>query len=111
MANPTVNEWADMMPHTITVEPWVSYKGGGAGSNYGDAETYSCRIEMGNHLVVDANSKTASSKGKVFLLSTTVIGTKDLVTLPTGYVPTNPPLITVDVNDDEDGTHHCCLHF
>ena len=111
MGQPDINEWADFMPHTIQVEPWVSYKGGGSDSNYGDAEPYSCRIEMRNHLVVDQNAKTVTARGRVFLLSTTVIGYKDRVTLPTGYTPTKPPLIAVDVNDDETGTHHVCLHF
>lgn len=111
MANPTVNEWADMMPQTVTIEPWVSYKGGGSDSNYGDSEPYQCRIEMGNHLVVNNQSQTVVSRGMIFLMSTTVIGSKDRVTLPAGYVPRIPPLITVDVEDDETGDHHCCLHF
>lgn len=111
MGIPTVNEWADMMPKTVTIEPWLSYTGGGSASNYDTAVPYSCRIEIENHLVVDDKGKTVTARGKVFLLSSSVVGNKDRVTLPAGYTPLQPPLITVDVADDETGNHHVTLHF
>lgn len=111
MGIPDISEWADMMPQTITVEPWLSYKGGGSGANYDTAVSYACRIEMGNHLVVGPNDRVVTAKGIVFLMSASVIGIKDRITLPTGYLPTQPPLLNVDVEDDETGNHHTCLHF
>jgi hypothetical protein len=111
MGQPDINEWEDMMPHTIQVEPWLSYKGGGTNNNYDTAEDYNCRIEMNNHLVVDRNARTVTARGMVFLLSTTIIDVKSLITLPVGYTPRQPPLLSVDVEDDEDGTHHTVLHF
>lgn len=109
MGLPTVNEWADFMPQTVIIEPWVAYTGGGNASTYGSPASYSCRIEMKNHLVVDKNGKTVTARGKVFLLSASIIGSKDRVTLPTGYIPVQPPLIDVNVVDDESGNHHTTL--
>ena len=111
MGSPGVNEWADMMPQTVTIEPWLSYTAGGSGSTYGGSTSYLCRIEMINHLVVDQSGNIVTARGKVFLLSTDTIGSKDRVTLPIGFVPTQPPIISVDVADDESGNHHVALHF
>jgi len=111
MGIPSVNEWADFMPQTVVVEPWVSYKGGGSGSNYGTAVSYGCRIEMKNHLVVDRSGKTVTAKGRVFLLSADILDIRDRVTLPVGYVPLQPILLDVNINDDENGNHHVTLEF
>lgn len=111
MGVPAVNDWADFMPQTVVIEPWTSYKGGGIGSNYGSGVSYPCRIEMGNRLVVNSEGRTITARGRVFLLSTSIIGSKDRVTLPAGYVPTQPPLIVVNVVDDESGNHHTTLVF
>lgn len=111
MSIPAVSEWADFMPMTVGIEPWTAYTGGGSGATYGASVNYSCRIEMKNHLIVGKDGKTITARGRVFLLSTVIIGSKDRVTLPAGYVPTQPPLLDVNIVDDESGTHHTTLEF
>lgn len=111
MGVPSVNEWADFMPMTVGIEPWATYTGGGSGSTYGTLVSYPCRIEMKNHLVITKDGKQITARGRVFLLSTVIIGSKDRVTLPTGYIPTQPPLLDVNIVDDESGNHHTTLDF
>lgn len=111
MGQPPVNEWADMMPQTVQIAPWVSYAGGGAGATYGSDVPYQCRIEMANHLVVGMQDKLVTSIGWVFLMTTTIIGIKDRLTLPVGYTPTKPPILHVDIVDDDTGVHHVTLHL
>jgi hypothetical protein len=112
MGTPDVNEWADFMPQVVTREPWTSYKDGGSNSNYGTAiPNIQCRIEMKNHLVVDKDGKVVTARGRVFLLSTTIPDIKDRWTLPAGYVPTQPPVLGVNVVDDESGNHHITLEI
>ena len=111
MSLPTVNEWADLMPHTVVIEPWTGYTGGGSGSTFGTGVSSSCRIQMKNHLVVAKDGKVITARGSVFLLSTSLPGVKDRVTLPAGYVPLQPPLIDVKSQDDESGLHHITLEL
>jgi hypothetical protein len=110
-AEPTVNEWADFMPQSVMIEPWTGYTGGGAGATYGSAYFSDCRVEMGNHLVVDRQGRTITARGKIFLLSTILIDVKDRITLPEGYVPRQTPLIDVNIVDDELGNHHITLEL
>lgn len=109
MSLPSVSEWADIMPQTITIEPWASFKDGGTGSNYGTAYTSACRIEMRNHQAVTKDGRTVTARGRVYLLSLTIPSIKDRVTLPSEYTPNQPPIIDVNVDDDETGNHHITL--
>lgn len=108
---PLVNEWADFMPEIVTIEPWSGYTGGGSQQTYSAGSNFSCRIEMKNHLVVDRQGKTVTARGRVFLLSSAPIDVKDRITLPSSFVPTQPPLIDVIINDDELGNHHITLEL
>jgi hypothetical protein len=111
MSLPTVNEWADFMPQTVLREPWLSYKSGGSDSNYDTAISYLARIEMKNHLIVGKDGKVITARGKVFILSSTIPNIKDRWTLPSGYIPTQPPVLDVNVVDDESGNHHVTLEL
>lgn len=106
-----VNDWADFMPQEVTIEPFVSYIGGGSDATYGLSYTSACRIEMKNHLVVDRQGRTITARGKVFMLSVIIPDVRDRVTLPASYMPRQAPLIDVNVQDDEFGNHHITLDF
>ena len=41
----------------------------------------------------------------------TAPGIKDLLTLPVGYLPLTPPIIAVNIQDDELGSHHTTLEI
>lgn len=109
MSLPTVNEWADIMPQTVTIEPWTGFSDGGAGSTYGTSYNSACRIQMKNHQAVTKDGRTVTARGKVFLLSLVIPTVKDRVTLPMSYTPRQPPIIDVNVEDDETGNHHIVL--
>ena len=71
-----------------------------------------CRIEQEARKVTDAQGKEVVSQTKLFLKPTAedgttyTIGPNDRITLPAGYVPQQPPILTVGRENDEQGIHH-----
>lgn len=113
MANPSVSEWEDMMSDTVTLFAWT-------GRSVSNAPTYAptayltdcpCRIEMMNHLVVDSKGNEILAKGQVIMATVTIPGVKDLIVLPSDYVPVSPPILAVDVIPDDTGSHHVTIHI
>ncbi len=100
-----ISVWSDLMASSVTIEPWVSQSVSGVPS-YGTGVAYACYISMQNRVVVDSQGREVVARGRVIMNTATIIGVKDRITLPTGYVPTNPPIIAINVFDDELGSHH-----
>lgn len=104
------SEWLDMMGSTITIEPWVSQSVSGV-PTFGAAVSYPCHIQMKNHYVISWEGREVMARGKVFLATTDLISVKDRVTMPAGTVPLQPPLMAVNRQDDETGSHHTVLEI
>jgi len=90
----------------------------GPGSGFGDrafdpvSKTVRCRIEQGARLVRDAQGREVVSQTRLFLRPTAedgsafTPGVNDRFTLPSGYVPQQPPIISAGRHNDADGLHH-----
>lgn len=111
-ANP-VNDWIDFMPDTVTIQAFTGYDGTGqAKPTYSSTlATYPCRVELKNHLVIDHLGREIMARGRVIMGTAVVVGMQDKITLPAGYIPLNPPLISVNVVPDENGNHHTTLEI
>ena len=105
-----VSEWLDLMADTVTVAPWSSQSASGV-PTYGAAVSYTARVEMKNHLIVDAQGREVLARGRVFMATTTVPSVKDKVTLPSRYVPVSPPILAVSPASDNLGMHHVTLEI
>jgi hypothetical protein len=111
MSGPDIGFWLDMMSDEITINPWVS-KTSAHGNVYSpDGVSYPAYIEMKNHIVLNNLGEEVVARGRVFVGSHVVAGTKDLLTLPAEYTPRTPPIISVNVVNDESGNHHTVLEI
>ena len=102
------SEWADMMPHSITVEPFASVDLYGT-YTYGSPVTYQARIQGKNQVVTSRTGEEAVSHIMIHVASGAV-GPQDRVTLPLPFLPSQPLLIDVQHVSDANGIHHSVVY-
>ena len=100
-----------MMASTITIYSYTGQSVDLVPTYSATPQTFKAYIEMKNHIVVDHAGREVMARGRIFVGTTTVIGVKDKLVLPAGYLPQTPPIISVNLADDEDGTHHVTLEI
>lgn len=104
-------EFEAFMPETITLEPTIALSGFGA-QTPGAAKTIRCRIEQEARKVTDREGKEVVSQTRLYLKPTAEDGTSytiaptDRITLPAGFLPQQPPILSVSRQADEAGLHH-----
>src|SRR5947207_7693859 len=96
-----LQEFLDFLPSTVTIYPWQSTDASGAMTWASTGTSYPARIQMKNHLVRDRSGREVVARGSVYLGTSTIIGIDDKVELPVGFVPRNPPIISVMPKYDE----------
>lgn len=106
-----VGEWFDFMPDTVHIDAFVSRTVSGAPVFAGAPVGYPARIEIKNHLTLDKSGRLVTARGRVFMGTAVVPNIEDQVTLPGRFVPINPPIIAVNAQSDELGTHHVTLEI
>lgn len=106
-----VSEWLDMMNDEVTVYPFTGRSASAKPTYSATGTTYPAYIELMNRLVVDKMGHTVTARGRVFLGTEVVIGTEDKIVIPSEYHPTDPPIISVNVQNDENGNHHTVVYF
>lgn len=106
-------ELEDLFTTTVTYTPHASMTVYGAQTFSTAALTVACRIEHDTRMVRDITGRMVVSEAALFMKPTSSAGTtygpvtiKDSITLPTGYDPTSPPLISVSRVNDEDGFYY-----
>jgi hypothetical protein len=111
MSFSTVDEWADFMPDTVTLDAWV-------GKTVSDAPiyalapaTFQARVEIKNHMIRDNKGNEIVARGRVFMRTTVIPDTRDKLVLPGRFEPVSPPILAVNPVSDESGTHHVTLEI
>lgn len=100
------------MIHEIVVEHCTGTSGGYARRLYASASTFKARIEFKSTIVKDQTSRDVVSKTRIFTPTydlngtTAAIGISDRITLPTGFTPQQPPILSVEPHYDHKGPHH-----
>jgi hypothetical protein len=79
----------------ITVEPFSALSAGQAFS-YGTAVTYKALIQRGAKRVTNSQGREVVSNVSVIIPERVHIDQRSRVTLPTGFVPNQPPIIGVE---------------
>lgn len=74
-------------------------------------QVFQCRIQMGNHLVVDASGREVTARGTIYVGSLVAPPLTSKIILPSDYTVTSPPLIDSSIVNDEDGPHHVKLEI
>lgn len=98
----------DLMVETITVAP-VSAKDSYGKRTWGSATSIThCRVQTGNHKIVDKAGQEQASAGRVYVPGSPTITLNDKITLPDGATP---PILMIDQFSDERGSHHTVVHY
>lgn len=100
-----------MMADSVTIYAWTGKSVSGAPTYSGTGTSYVCYISMKNHKIIGNDGKEILAKGRVILGSNAVINPKDKIVLPAEYIPTDPPILAIDVETDESGNHHTTIHI
>jgi hypothetical protein len=102
------SDFQEFLTTAITHEPYSGQDSYGL-PNYKSAVSYSARV-----MVIAAGSRDARSVGaeggtKIWVNTTTAFGIEDLITLPSAFTPTQPPISSTSVVYDESGMHHTVI--
>lgn len=96
------DEFLDLMPHHVLVEPWASQDGYGA-PTFGAAVEYQCLVQQGVKMIRDISGQERVSMTQIYLATTDAIDPRSRLTLPAGYVPLKPPILAITRFSDETG--------
>lgn len=91
-----------LMPHDIEIEPF-SHRDAWGNKSYRSANTYRGRIENKRRKVISRTGAEVLSETTIYLATTVGISPDDRLTLPSGYLPQHPEIISVKKDDDEWG--------
>jgi len=103
-----VSDFLDFMADTVTIEPFVSRDAYNVPS-FGTAVTHPARVVGKVRMVRNQLGEEKVSKTTVYLGTSNVFSPEDRLTLPTGNVPLQPPILAVGFFPDEEGAHHTTL--
>jgi len=106
-----LNDFLDFMPDTVQIVPYIETSVNGVIRYSTTPLTYPARIEMKNRLVVDRSGRTVVSRGRVYLGTTVPPSIKDKIILPAQYTPSEPPVISVNPQNDDSGNHHITIEI
>lgn len=103
-----IDDFADLMNATVTVEPFSS-RGDYGDPTYGTAVSYSARVSYRQVRVRSRDGTESVARGAVWLRSSVAVDERDRLTLPDGSAP---PILAVDRPGDADGSpHHTKVFF
>lgn len=105
---PTIQAWARLMKDSVTIEPHTGVNSHGE-ATYGTPVVYTAHCMGKSQLVKASDGLERLSTVTSYLLGTVKISMLDRVTLPSRFVPTQPPIISVQQNSDPRGWHHTAV--
>lgn len=107
----SIADWLDMMASTVTINAWVSQSVSGVPTYSSTGVVYPAYIELKNRLIVDHNGQEVMARGRIYLGTAANVGVKDKLTLPAEYIPASPPILAVNLSDDQSGAHNTILEI
>ena len=102
-------EFQACFTQTITIEPQTGTNFNGEDS-YGPSNTFSARAVDNVHLIRNFEGEQVGSNTMVWINTVSAIGPRDRLTLPSGYTPSQPPILGLSRFPDDDGLHHTVIH-
>ena len=103
-------EVRDLWPHRVTWEAYSSQNAYGE-TTYASGITYPARVEMRSRLIAGSGGVESAARGRIFLYSTGIPTVRDRITLPSGFSPTQPPILDVNPVYDDRGLDHVVVYF
>lgn len=102
----TSSAFSDLMPDTVTVEPYLGNVSGYATPVYGAAVSYRCYIQSKVKLVRDGRGQERVSTVQIYLDRYVAIDPRARITLPARFSPRQPVVVAIEQHSDESGPHH-----
>jgi len=84
----------ELFPDTITIEPFSSMSSSQA-VTYGTAVTYQAQVTSEWSKSISGSGRELSASVRVIIPDRVLIDPRDRVTLPSGWVPNQPPILSV----------------
>lgn len=97
-----IDEFLDMMPRSVSIQPYTGQNGDGE-PTHGAVADYRARVEGRIRYITTVDGSDRVPVRRVYVAATGGITVKDKITLPDG---TSPPIVAVAIVDDEAGPHH-----
>lgn len=102
------SEYLALMPSTVTVYAKSSRDAYGKASFSGTGTSLRCRIQMDKKVTTDAENRTVTQDGTIYVYGTTTVSTDDRLVLPDG---SDKLILSVETRNDESGPHHTVIRF
>lgn len=102
-----IADWLDLMPATVTVQPFVSRNADGV-PTFSPAVAYRARVSNKQQLVRDMAGDMVVARGVAWLATTDALTVYDRYTLADG---STPKILSVDSTPDEKGTLFIKVYF
>jgi hypothetical protein len=109
-------ELEELMAEIVTLEAPAALSGA-ASASYAAGKPWKARIEHRQKRVYNREGQEVTSSTQVYMPPQPIDGspvapTIDFrVTLPAGYAPTQPPILSVERHNDDQGLHHWVLNL
>src|SRR5262245_48616934 len=105
-----IDAWGWMMPHTVLIEPWLGVDAYNK-PMYGAATSYKAQVQSAfNRSIRTVTGEEKVASVKVTIAAAVMINPQDKITLPTGWVPQQPPILSAQAVSDENGLHHTVVY-
>jgi len=102
-------ELLSMMPASIGVKHVTSRDAWG-NPTYGATTTYKGRIENRRRKVINRDGQEVISETALYLATTAMVDINAQITLPSGYYPTSPKIISIKRETDEYGAYSTTIY-
>lgn len=84
-----------LMEDTVTIEPCTGESSARA-LTFGAAVTYQALIERGNRRIINKDGRDTISNVQVLIPERVSFDVRSRVTLPSGFIPQQPPVIGIE---------------
>ena len=102
------SDFQEFLTTAITHEPYSGQDGFGK-PNFKSGVSYSARVTVVLDGSRDARSVDGINVSKLWINTTTAFTIRDRITLPSAFLPTQPPIMSSSVVYDESGPHHTVI--
>ena len=102
-------ELYSMMPFSIGIKSHLSFDAYGE-KTYGTLISYPGRIQNKRRKIIDREGHEVISETTLYLGTTATIGMEDQITLPSGYLPLHPEILSIKREADENGAYATTIY-
>lgn len=100
----------ELCTQSVTHAAWTGQNANGE-PTFGSGTAYRAQVSGQNRLVWDTSGKQVLSSLRVIFAQYIAINPKDRLTLPSGYPVLTPPILAVELWQNDEGQDHTTVHL